>query len=198
MNEPADNSGPVSSVTTLLTRVRTGEPGALEDLLPFVYDELRRLARIAFNREMPGHTLQPTALVHEAFLRIFDGPRPAFADRAHFLGIAARVMRQVLVDHARARGAQKRGPRLHVELNENLASAPAPPDLLELDEALEKLAREDTRLVSLIEMRFFAGMTAEETAEARSESVHVIRHDLRYAQVRLRRIISTKNLIYNP
>jgi RNA polymerase sigma factor (TIGR02999 family) len=121
---------------------------------------------------------------------MFVGPQPEFADRAHFLGIAARVMRQVLVDHARSRRAQKRGPQFKIEFNEQLASSPAQPDMLELDEALGKLGQEDPRLVTLIEMRFFAGMTAEETAEARSESVHVIRHDLRYAQARLRRIVS--------
>ena len=98
-------------------------------------------------------------------------------------------MLQVLVDHSRARNAQKRGAQFTVEFSEQIASQ-TPPDLLELDEALERLNKEDPRLVTLIEMRFFAGMTAEETAEARSESVHVVRHDLRYAQARLRRILS--------
>jgi len=98
-------------------------------------------------------------------------------------------MRQVLVDHARTRGAQKRGPQLRVELDGDLAVTPPHGDLLELDEALDRLGREDVRLVTLVEMRFFAGMTAEEIAEARSESVHVVRHDLRYAQARLRRIL---------
>jgi RNA polymerase sigma factor (TIGR02999 family) len=191
MNAADDSRAPESpSVTALLARVRKGEARALDDLMPLVYGDLRHRAQIAFRHEFPGHTLQPTALVHEAFLRLFDGPQPAFADRAHFLAIAARVMRQVLVDHARARRAQKRGPQFKVEFDERLAAAPAQPELLELDQALDKLGREDPRLVALIEMRFFAGMTAEETAEARSESVHVVRHDLRYAQARLRRIIS--------
>jgi RNA polymerase sigma factor (TIGR02999 family) len=184
---PQQNS---PSVTELLARISQGDSGARDDLLPLVYAELRRLARGAFQREQPGHTLQPTALVHEAFLRLFDSTeQPAFLDRAHFLGIAARVMRQVLVDHARAARAQKRGAHLTVPLNEQLVAAPTPPALLELDDALEKLGREDPRLVTLIEMRFFAGMTAEETAVIRSESVHVIRHDLRYAQARLRRLL---------
>jgi RNA polymerase sigma-70 factor (ECF subfamily) len=191
MTTDAEPSPPDSqSITALLARVRLGQSQALEDLLPLVYGELRRRAQIVFRNELPGHTLQPTALVHEAFLRMFDGSQPEFADRAHFLGIAARVMRQVLVDHARSRRAQKRGPQFKVEFTEQLASTPAQPDLLELDEALDKLGQEDPRLVALIEMRFFAGMTAEETAETRSESVHVIRHDLRYAQARLRRIVS--------
>jgi len=182
---PAENS----SVTALLARVRYGESKALDDLLPLVYSELHRLAQSALARERPGHTLQPTALLNEAYLRLFGNQAPQFSDRAHFLGIAARVMRQVLVDHARARRAQKRGPQLQVELNENLAAAKPSGDLLELDGALDKLGEEDPNLVSLIEMRFFAGMTAEETAEARSESVHVVRHHLRYAQARLRRIL---------
>lgn len=135
--------------------------------------------------------MQPTALVHEAFLRLFRGPTPEFADRAHFLGIAARVMRQILVDHARTRNAQKRGSGLRLELQENVAAIKPFHDLLDLDSALEKLADEDTRLVVLIEMRFFGGMTAEEISEARNESVHVVRHDLRYAQARLRSMFET-------
>ena len=176
-------------ITALLDRVRSGQPGAMDELLPVVYRELHRLAEIVLLRERPDHTLQPTALINEAYLRLFGNQNPAFADRAHFLGIAARVMRQVLVDHARARRAQKRGESLQITLNESLASAPPQADLLELNEAMDRLGEEDPRLVTLIEMRFFAGMTAEETAEARSESVHVVRHDLRYAQARLRRIL---------
>lgn len=191
-NKSEDASKPNHpSVTALLARIGGGDLTAQEDLLPLVYAELRRLAQSAFQREQPGHTLQPTALVHEAFLRLFDGAKhPVFSDRAHFLGIASRVMRQVLVDYARARRAQKRGADLTVQLNEQLVAAQTPAGLLELDDALEKLEREDPRLVMLIEMRFFAGMTAEETAVARSESVHVIRHDLRYAQARLRRFLA--------
>ena len=183
---PEDSPRPI---TALLARVRLGQKEAMDDLLPLVYRELRRLAQNSLRSERPGHTLQPTALIHEAFLRLFEGHSPAFADRAHFFGVASRVMRQVLVDHARTRGAQKRGPQFRVEMDSDLASSPPHGDLLELDEALDRLGREDPRLVTLIEMRFFAGMTAEETAEARSESVHVVRHDLRYAQARLRRIL---------
>ncbi len=177
------------SITWLLACVRQGDFAAREELLRLVYGELRRLAAIAFRREASGNTLQPTALVHEAFIRLFSGPVPAFADRAHFLGISARVMRQVLVDHARARRAQKRGAQFTVQLGDHIAATAGNNDLLLIDEALDKLASEDPLLVALIEMRFFAGMTAEETAEARGESVHVVRHDLRYAQARLRQII---------
>ena len=175
-------------ITGLLARAHEGEPAALERLLPVVYDELHRLARNVIRRDRSGHTLQPTALVHEAYLRLFGGRTPAFNDRAHFMGIAARVMRQVLVDYARARRARKRGSGLQVPLTTDIA-APPTIDLLDLDAALAALAEEDPRLVTLIEMRFFAGMTAEETAAVRSESVHVVRHDLRYAQARLRRIM---------
>jgi RNA polymerase sigma factor (TIGR02999 family) len=177
-------------VTAILARARRGEAGALDDLLPLVYAELHRLARFALQHERPGHTLQPTALLNEAFLRLFGGQPPAFSDRAHFLGIASRVMRQVLVDYTRTRRAQKRGPQFHVQLPDEVAASPSQGDLLEVDQALDILGQEDPRLLTLIEMRFFAGMTAEETAEARAESVHTIRHDLRYAQARLRRILA--------
>jgi RNA polymerase sigma-70 factor (ECF subfamily) len=182
------------SITLLLARVRTGDSGAMDQLIPLVYAELHRLANIVFQAEEPGHTLQPTAVLNEAFLRLFRGPAPVFADRAHFMGIAARVMRQILVDHARTRRAQKRGSGLRVQFTENLPSAQPLDDLLDLDNALAKLAEEDSRLVILIEMRFFGGMTAEEIAEARTESVHVVRHDLRYAQARLRRIFDHPRL----
>ncbi len=182
---------PQPQVTELLARVRSGDTDALEQLLPVVYSELRRIAQNALRKERSGHTLQPTALVHEAFLRLFGGQPPAFADRAHFLGVAARAMRQILVDHARARNAQKRGLQVPVSLDDNMQSVSPPTGLLELDQALDRLAQEDARLVTLIEMRFFSGMTAEEAAEVRSESVHVVRHDLRYAQARLRRLLTS-------
>jgi RNA polymerase sigma factor (TIGR02999 family) len=186
--ETEEGQGP-ELITLLLGRVREGDREALERLLPLVYGELHRLARSALRRDRGLHTLQPTALLNEAFLRLFGRQLPEFSDRAHFLGVAARVMRQVLVDYARAQGALKRGPAMQVELPENLASGAPAGSLLELNQALERLGQEDASLVTLIEMRFFAGMTAEETAEARAESVHVVRHDLRYAQARLRRLM---------
>ena len=180
------------SITELLKRVSQGDSGAQHDLLPLVYDELRRLARTALRGDRPDHTLQATALLHEAYLRLFGGHTPEFRDRAHFLGIAARAMRQVLVDYARSRLAHKRGAGLRIELDVEMAAGNSDTGLLELDDALIKLGKEDARLAVLIEMRFFAGMTAEETAAARSESVHVVRHDLRYAQARLRRILQPR------
>jgi RNA polymerase sigma factor (TIGR02999 family) len=185
---------PDAPVSRLLKRAREGDSSAMDELLPLVYAELHRLAHLALLRERPGHTLQPTALMNEAFLRVFGGGTPSFDDRAHFFGTFARAMRQILVDHARARSAQKR-MQFQVDLSDALASTPATSQsLLDLDEAMGELGLEDERLVALIEMRFFAGMTAEETALARAESVHVIRHDLRYAKARLRRIMTRRNL----
>ncbi len=181
---------PDAPVSALLRRARDGDSAAMDELVPLVYGELHRLAQLALMRERPGHTLQPTALMNEAFIRIFGEEQPSFDDRAHFLGVFSRAMRQILVDHARAHQAQKR-MQFQVELTDALASTPANAEaLLDLDAALEELGREDPRLVALIEMRFFAGMTAEETAAARAESVHVVRHDLRYAKARLHRIMT--------
>lgn len=179
-----------SPITALLARARNGDRAAFEELFPLVQQELHNLAKSALRRERPNHTLQPTALLNEAYVRLFGRGGPAFADRAHFLGIFARVTRQILVDYARARQAGKRG-QFRVELAERMAASdPQSSDLLDLDNALEQLGREDPRLVVLIEMRFFAGMTAEETAEVQNESVHAVRHDLSYAQARLKRIMS--------
>jgi RNA polymerase sigma factor (TIGR02999 family) len=177
-------------VTALLVKAKEGDAAAHEQLLPLVYGELRRLAASAMRREAAHHTLQPTALVHEAFLRLFHGAVPDYTNRAHFLGIAARVMRQVLVDYARVRRSQKRDAHLTIPIEDNIAAQAEKGDVLVLNEALDKLGVEDERLVALVEMRFFAGMTAEEIAEARVESVHVVRHDLRYAMARLRTFAS--------
>ena len=186
MSDSGNSSAPI---TLLLAKAREGDRAALNELLPAVYKELHGLAASAARRSGQA-TLQPTALVHEAYLKMFAGQPAAFADRAHFLATAARVMRQVLVDYARARGAQKRGLHRPVPLEVDMAAVGPHGSVLELDQALDRLEKEDTRLVRLIEMRFFAGMTAEETAEARAESVHVVRHDLRYAQTRLRRMMA--------
>ena len=171
----------------------------LNELVTALYDELRRIAARHLRGERPEHTLQTTALVHEAYLRLFsDAPRQ-FADRVHFLAVASRVMRQVLVDYARTRAAKKRSgaegqgleraawtTSLAVEGDAGIEQL----ELLELDHALEALAREDKSLEQVIEMRYFGGMTAEETAEALGRSVHIVRHDLRLAQAWLRRELS--------
>ncbi|HLK19945.1 MAG TPA: ECF-type sigma factor [Bryobacteraceae bacterium] len=179
------------SITALLHQARNGDATARDALTNALYGELHRLAQIAFQRENPGHTLQPTILVHEAFLRLLKSEGgPQFADRAHFLGLAARVMRQILVDHGRARHAQKRGAQFTVALSDRVEAAASPVTFLELNNALDILGREESDLVSLVEMRFLAGMTAEEVAEVRRESVTKVRRDLRYALARLRMLLS--------
>ena len=152
-------------VTQLLVAWSQGDHGALEALTPLVYDELRRLAGSYMRRERPGHTLQATALVHEAFVRLID-QRVEWKSRAHFFGIAAQMMRRILVDHAKAQFAAKRGagaPR--VELDERLAASPEKDvDLLALDAALERLATIDPQRSRIVELRFFGGLSNEEAA----------------------------------
>ena len=166
-----------------------GDDDALERLLPLVEAELRRLARVYMARERRGHTLQTTALINEAFLRLTGARRLRWQDRAHFLGISARLMRRVLVDHARARGYQKRGGgAFKTTLNDALAISPAPSlDLVALDRALEKLAAIDARKSRVVEMRFFGGMSVEETAEALHMSTDTIKRDWRLAKLWLLR-----------
>jgi RNA polymerase sigma factor (TIGR02999 family) len=191
------------SVTALYQQVRDGNEIALNELVAGLYGELHRLAIRHLRRERSDHTLQPTALIHEVYLKLCDQSQYQFADRAHFLAIVSRVMRQVLVDYARARATRKRGgehgdARL-VPFDTNLEIAGEREseqiELLELDSALKALARENEGLAQLIEMRYFGGMTAEETAEALGRSVHVVRHDLRFAQAWLRRERSRHNII---
>ena len=156
-----------SDVTRLLVNWGNGDQQALEQLLPLVYDELRRLAGAYLRREKSGHTLQSTALVHEAFLKLIQQRDVQWRNRAHFFGIAAQMIRRILVDHARAGMAEKRGSGgIKVELNEGMAAAaPRELDVLELDTALAKLAQMDERQARIVELRFFAGMSVEETAE---------------------------------
>jgi len=153
------------------------------DLAPLVYNELRRLASAYMRRERPGQTLQATALVHEAFIRLARGRQPSYENRSHFYGIASRLMRQVLVDLARARATDKRAAQEEVPLVD-VADPGGSPDesLLLMDGALRRLARIDPRKVQLLEMRYFGGMTAEECATALSISVHVVRREMRLAQ----------------
>jgi RNA polymerase sigma-70 factor (ECF subfamily) len=183
--------GMTSRVTVLLDRVRKGEHSALDELMPLVYGELRRIAQSFFRRQRPGHTLQPTALVNEAFLKLFEDAQPEFADRAHFLAVMARAMRQVLVDHARAVGSAKRGGGKPLQWDTNFEvqaeSDSRQMKVLEVHSALETLARENGSLAQVIEMRYFGGMTAEESALVSGRSVHVVRHELRLAHAWMRR-----------
>jgi RNA polymerase sigma factor (TIGR02999 family) len=177
------------AVTELLRAWSDGDEGALERLLPLVEAELRRLARGYMGRERRDHTLQVTALVNEAFLRLTDARRLRWQDRAHFLGISARLMRRVLVDHARARGYRKRGGgEKRVTLTEALIVAPEPAlDLVALDRALETLAAADGRKSRVIELRFFGGLSVEETAEVLHVSADTVKRDWRLARLWLLR-----------
>ena len=183
-----DASSP-GAVTELLRAWSDGDDGALERLVPLVEAELRRLARAYMSRERPEHTLQTTALVNEAFLRLTDARRIRWQDRAHFLGISARLMRRVLVDYARNRGYLKRGGgaqkvSLHEEL---LASADPALDVVALDRALEALAKIDARKSQIVELRFFGGLSVEETAEVLHVSPDTVKRDWRLAKLLLLR-----------
>jgi RNA polymerase sigma factor (TIGR02999 family) len=170
-------------ITALLQRVHTGDSQALDAVVPLVYQQLKKLAAGHLRRERARPPLETTALVHEAFLRLVKGQHPSYESRAHFYGIASRLMRQVLVDMARSRAAEKRDARLEVQLSA-IQDLGAKPDetLLALDKALEKLAQSDSVKARLIEMRYFGGMTAEESATALSLSVDSVRRKLRIAQ----------------
>jgi RNA polymerase sigma factor (TIGR02999 family) len=173
----------------LLRAWSDGDESALEQLVPLVESELRRLARAYMGRERKDHTLQATALVNEAFLRITDARHIRWHDRAHFMGIAARLMRRVLVDHARARGYQKRGGGAErVILDEaRLEAAARPLDVVELDRALEAFATVDARKSEVVELRFFGGLTVEETAEVLHVSADTVKRDWRLAKLWLLR-----------
>ena len=177
------------AVTELLRAWGDGDDSALERLTPLVEAELRRLARAYMRRERRDHTLQATALVNEAFLRLTDARRVHWQDRAHFLAISARLMRRVLVDHARSRGYRKRGGGVErVTLDEGLVASPEPAvDVLALDRALEALAEADVRKSRVIELRFFGGLSVEETAEVLHVSADTVKRDWRLAKLWLLR-----------
>jgi RNA polymerase sigma factor (TIGR02999 family) len=175
-------------ITELLQRVHGGDQQALQAVIPLVYEELKKLASAHLRREGRGRPLETTALVHEAFLRLAGGHHPSYDNRSHFYAIASRLMRQVLVDSARSRAAAKRSASEEIQFAE-LPDIGRQPDrsLLAIDDALEQLARDDPRKAQLVEMRFFGGMTAEESAEVLAISVHVVRRELRIAQAWLRK-----------
>ena len=175
-------------ITELLQRVHAGDQQALNTVIPLVYGELKKLAAGHLRREGKGRPLETTALVHEAFLRLVRGQQPSYENRSHFYGIASRLMRQVLVDLARARSREKRSAMAEVPLAE-IPDFGRPPveSLLIMDQALERLARTDPLQVKVIEMRYFGGMTAEQCATALAISVHLVRRELRLAQAWLHR-----------
>jgi RNA polymerase sigma-70 factor (ECF subfamily) len=183
-------------VTALLIEWRDGSRQAFEKLVPVVHEELRRIARRHMAGERPNHTLQATALVNEVYLRLVDIRRVQWQDRAHFFAMAARLMRRVLVDSARARKNQKRGGALHrVTLDLNLIAANEDPhDLIAIDQALEALAAQYERKSQVVELRFFGGLSVEETAEVLNVSEETIMRDWKFAKNWLLRELSRSSL----
>jgi RNA polymerase sigma-70 factor, ECF subfamily len=187
---PPNRSRP--HVTELLLAWGSGDRLALDQLVPIVHQELRRLARLQMRGERDNHTLQTTALVNEAFIRLVDLRRIRWQDRAHFLALSARLMRRTLVDHARSRNYQKRGgAAMNVTLDDVLVASPERgADFVALDDALEALARVDPRKSHVVELRFFGGLSVEETAEALNISPETVARDWRLAKVWLLREVS--------
>ena len=187
MSKPLDQD-----VTKLLIQWSKGDSEALDALVPLVYDELRRLAQLYLSREKPGHTLSSTALVHEAYLRLVQQKDVTWQNRAHFFGVAARMMRRILVDHARRHGYAKRGGgALTLSLDETVAAAPEREiSLVALDDALDSLAKLDERQSRMVELRFFGGLSIEETSEVLGVSAPTVKREWASARAWLYREIS--------
>jgi RNA polymerase sigma factor (TIGR02999 family) len=181
-------------VTELLVRWKAGDQGALEALVPLVYKELRDVARYHLQRERPGHTLQSAALVHETYLRLLDQRPFETENRAHFLAVASRLMRQILVDYARSHGAAKRGADRKVELDASLVMPQVQSaDVIALDDALSDLARLDEQQSRIVELRFFGGLSIEEIAEALGVSPSTVKRDWNVAKAWLTRQMKKGN-----
>jgi RNA polymerase sigma-70 factor (ECF subfamily) len=178
-------------VTVLLQAWSNGDPSAPEKLTPLIYSELRRLARRSMRRENPQHTLETGALINEAYLRLADWKNARWENRAHFYGVASQIMRRVLVDYARSRSFQKRGGGARpVSIDEAIVPLPnQAPDVLALDEALERLAKLDSRKSRVVELRFFAGLSVEETAGVLNVSPFTVIRDWNFAKAWLHREI---------
>jgi len=185
---------PPAAVSGILDRVAVGDQKAVSKVMPVVYDELRRLAGRYLRRERPGQTLQPTALVHEAYLRLLKDKKQSWQNRTHFLAIAALSMRQILVERARARDASKRGgAQVRVTLDETLAvHRETSIDLVALDEALTRLALIDPLQARIVELRFFGGLTVEEAAEALGISPATVKRGWSVARAWLKRELSKR------
>ena len=182
-------------ITGLLRRFADGDKAALDRLIPLVYSELQSFAGLYLRNERPGHTLQPTALVHEAYERLLKQEQPDYRSRAHFLGTAAHVMRQILIDHARRRNAGKRGGggagfQLYID---HEVAVERPAMLIAVDDALDAMAGQRIPCKArLIEMRYFGGLTAEESAEATGMTVAEVRRELRVGQAWLKRALNSE------
>lgn len=189
-----------AGVTALLERWRAGDDAALHELLPVVQDELRRLARRHMAGERDGHVLQATALVNEAYIRLIDVRRINWHDRVHFFAMAARVMRRILIEHARAAGKQKRGGgwrrvTFHPDLN---VGADTPESAIALHQALDALAAEDERKARVVELRYFGGLSVEETAQALGVSAETVMRDWKYAKSWLMRALDPRRGAKQP
>jgi RNA polymerase sigma factor (TIGR02999 family) len=182
-------------ITELLRAWGNGDQAALERLTPLVYDELHRLARSQMSRENEGHTLQTTALINEAYLRLVDLQGVRWQDRAHFFAVSAQMMRRILIDFARARGCQKRGagaPQLSLDDAPTVCNEPDT-NVVALDSALKALAGVDERKSKVVELRFFGGLSVEETAEVLRVSVETVMRDWKFAKVWLLREMSQES-----
>ena len=176
-----------TQISKLLRAWSEGDQSALNGLTPIVHDELRRLAHYYMERERPGNTLQTTALVNEAYMRLVDYRRMQWQDRAHFFAVAAQVMRRILVDHARSHNLKRGAGIQHIALDEVAVVGDRTADLVALDDAMDALARIDPRKVQIIEMRFFGGLSVEETAEVLKVSPATVRRDWSIAKLWLYR-----------
>ena len=186
---PQAASGPI---TALLKAWSDGDEQARQQLVPLVYEELRRMARRCMRRERPGQTLQTTALVNEAYLRLVDVTNVSWQDRAHFFAVAAQIMRRILVDAARARASAKRGgraPRVSLDQTPEVSTSRAS-ELMRIDDALNTLKRVDPRKAQVIELRFFGGLTVDETAEALKISPQSVMRDWKLAKAWVLRELS--------
>ena len=183
-----------AEITRILQDWNDGNPEAKEKLLPFVYDELKRQARLLMSKERPGHTLQPTALVHEAFLRLSEQTDIDWQNRSHFYGIASRLMRQVLVDHARLHAAEKRGQHpIHFSINDlQIPVAERAGSILVLDEVLARLEKLDETQARIVEMRFFGGMNNREISESLGVSERTVGREWQAARLWLYRELNQK------
>lgn len=183
------------SVTRVLRAAAAGDPGAAHELLPLVYEELRRLARARLKHLPPGQTLDPTALVHEAYLRVVGDDDPGWDGRRHFFAAAARSMRDILVEQARRKAAQKHGGDRHRVPIEHAEPAIAPPseDVLAVDEAVRRLEQYDARKGQVVNLRYFARLTTAETAKALGVSIGTIEREWRYIRAWLQRELASRN-----
>ena len=185
MGETGSAAGDVSA---LLRAWSAGDRGAFEQMTPIVYEELHRLARRYMRRERPGHSLQATALVNEAYVRLVDYKRMQWQDRAHFFAVSAQLMRRILVEHARRRNLKRGGGVAHITLDDAVVVSRNPgADLVALDDAMNALARFDPRKAQVVEMRYFGGLSLEESAEVLQVSSMTVRRDLRTAKAWLYR-----------